>query len=320
MRRLSLRRTVYALIARVLSRWLHAVTARLDAADERPSRDPRQPPPPDHWVELVRQHAPKLLDSESPDAAESGLVIDWRADDAPVEAPPTVRTRPLRLHPAQVAAKATPPKPKPRPLRLERVAVEALAAEDVSAHAAEPSDVRVTERPVTTTIPELDAAPVAAYDGAPAAEAVIPPEVNTSTPAQAPVKRRRGIRLPSLKLPARGQRELPEPDAPREIFSAPFERQHIRETRSSIPNAPAVPTIRTGAGGSVVPRQQHTGIPAAPPQLVMRPTHHYPPLNMNDIAPERWASLPETPDDEAHDSDSRYERLRREQEGRAWSE
>ncbi|MFN8452608.1 MAG: hypothetical protein U0521_29375, partial [Anaerolineae bacterium] len=148
MRRLSLRRTVYALIARVLSRWLHAVTARLDAPDQRPPADPRQPPPPDHWVELVRQHAPQLLDSDAADNDDSGLVIDWSADDAP----PITRQRPLRLHPAQVAAKATGSKPKPRPLRLERVAVDALAADDVNAHTAAADDVRVTERSVTTTI------------------------------------------------------------------------------------------------------------------------------------------------------------------------
>jgi hypothetical protein len=53
----------------------------------------------------------------------------------------------------------------------------------------------------------------------------------------------------------------------------------------------------------------------------MRPTHVQPPLSLADVSADRWASLPDAPDDVPHESSvERRERLKREQEGRAWSE
>src|SRR5688572_18535315 len=100
----AVRLSLLGMLASLLTRCLTYITARLGpAALEAPPADPRQPPPPDHWVELVRQHAPQLLDAGAP--AESG-VIDWRADDAlppratPIQMrqrPPARAKRPLRL-------------------------------------------------------------------------------------------------------------------------------------------------------------------------------------------------------------------------------
>ena len=371
------------MIVRVLERWLRSATARLESgASREPNQaaDPRQPPPPDHWVELVRQHAPQLLDSESLDASDSALVIDWRSDDLESESPvftsPTARPRPLRLHPSQhrhtppVATRTTAPAPKNHPLRLERVTAEALEAEDISPHPADasaaplpPEGVRTTTRPVATTVPvhavhssPPTAAPAAeSHFNAQSTEPVAASVVSTSAPVAAPVRQRRlgGLRLPSLRLPiwqrqhdAPGLRDAPRGSAdlrpeelppravpttpthaerpPSHFSDLPFERQHIRETRSSVPSGaqpPRLSGVRTGAGGNVHPHQQRTAIPGAPPQLVLRPTHAHPALNIDDITADRWASLPDPPPEDSHDTASpRYERLKREQEGRAWSE
>ena len=80
--RLSLLRAVEA----VLRRWLGAVSAQLEpelSPSPAPSPEANKgvPPPPDHWVELVRQYAPQLLE------ADSSGVVDYRAAGAPVDVP-----------------------------------------------------------------------------------------------------------------------------------------------------------------------------------------------------------------------------------------
>jgi hypothetical protein len=67
------------------------------------------------------------------------------------------------------------------------------------------------------------------------------------------------------------------------------------------------------------------GVPHAPPQVVMRPAlsaaNVQPPLTIADVTADRWASLPDPPAEAPHESSvERRERLKREQEGRAWSE
>lgn len=374
MRRLSLRRSLLTVIAGVLERWLGVVTARLEPESPYQPVDPRQPPPPDHWVELVRQHAPQLLDSES-DGGDA-LLIDWRSDAAevntPSPVPPSVaQPRPLRFQQPQQPSPPRAPKreftPK-RSLRLEQVRTQALGADDVSvtpttanAEPIPPEFVRTSERLVTTTVPIYPTDAPEQVESAmreqiakPLPEQAAPPEVRTSVPEAAPLRQRRlfGLRLPSFSLLLRGGHAVPEvPKTPitprpsadlpreaalREVPTAPvqadrlsahfsgtsFERHHIRETQSSIPVQPRLADIRTEAGEAVPAHQQRTSIPAVPPQLVMRPAHVYPALNIEDITPDRWASLPESPpNDQTNDARAaRYERLRREQEGRAWSE
>lgn len=221
-----------------------------------------------------------------------------------------------------------------------------------------PSVVHTTERLVPTTVPvhdtgtpERDA--LAAEDRSstalPEAAAVL--EVQTTVPAvKHPRRRLFRIRLPALKrtlrrreapdasepavvLPVSAERpyeaalhEIPTVPAPAAHLSphfsgALFEHQHIRETRASLPEQPRLTSVATRAGERIAPRQQPTSVPGAPPQWVMRPAHPYPPLAIEDITPDRWASLPESPADQPSEPGaSRYDRLRREQEGRTWSE
>ncbi len=94
----SLRLTLMDLLARLLQRWANALTERLESArpvavEPVPPADGRIMPPPDwleaatptppqHWLDLVREHAPQLLDAEGRD------VIDWSAEDIDLYSPP----------------------------------------------------------------------------------------------------------------------------------------------------------------------------------------------------------------------------------------
>ncbi len=170
MRWSSLRRTLLSAVARVLTRWLNAVSAQLETAALAEPADPRKPTsgkpePPDHWVELVRQHAPELLDADASDAAS---VIDYRADEFDGEPPhaaaPTPKARPLHLltpqhrPPAPVSTVRTTAK---RSLRLERVTAQALGAEPLNERASAegeavvPPSVETAARPVD--VPRRDA-------------------------------------------------------------------------------------------------------------------------------------------------------------------
>lgn len=383
----SLRQNLLALVARVLRGWLNAVSAQLEpGAKRQPERQPSdfdetgKPRPPDHWVDLVRQGAPQLLDSESSDSSESALVFDWRSDAATDEPqrqsshqPSPVSTpRPLKLHPARNERVAVPTHKTAlrRPLRLEQVAAEPMGdAPDVGEVTTQPSGqdaamspdfVRTTMRPVETTLPIYDTS-VSAALRPPTVDTSVPfgdldaerqtaSVVETSVPFAPPVtpaftsvstveptRPARRFRLPALKLPIRRRnRQAPTapPDSPTRAGSrrddVPLVRRAVepvsddltavREARSSLPHAPVVPTIRTGTGARVSPHHTRTSA-GAPPQIVLRPTRVQPPLSLTDVTADRWAALPDPPADEPrHPELERRERLKREQEGRAWSE
>ncbi len=285
----ALRLTLLGMVARVLDRWLTSVTARLEPAAPEASAspaDPRQPPPPDHWVELVRQHAPQLLER---DTAGDAAVIEWRADDAPpprAAPPPPPRSAPI---PARQPARAK------RPLRLEHVSAQNLDAQAVNQPA---SGFTPSAHPLDVSLTNPPDAPL-----------VMPPRRSTDAPAQ-PV---RAVATPPTSA---------DPVAPH-YADLPFERTSLRETNASLPEAASIPTIRTSAGRAAQPNQQRTSIPGAPAQIVMRPTSTPLPLNGEAIPSDRWAALPDLPADEPRDAAferQRRERLKREQEGRAWSE
>ncbi len=97
--------------------------------------------------------------------------------------------------------------------------------------------------------------------------------------------------------------------------------------QQTLPRETDVPSVRTSAGNAVPLNQRRTSAPPAPQQTVLRPAKQVsqpqPPLDLGEITADRWASLPDPPADEARDTAGearRRERLRREQEGRAWSE
>jgi hypothetical protein len=105
--------------------------------------------------------------------------------------------------------------------------------------------------------------------------------------------------------------------------AAIFERQNIRETTTSLPHGADVPTIRTGTGQAPRLHQQRTNVPYVAAQTVFRPPLTAAPLNLEDVKPDRWPSLPDEAAEAPGDSSielQRHERLKREQEGRAWSE
>jgi hypothetical protein len=309
----SLRLTLLTLVAGVLRRWLYAVTAQLAPTGDSPASpvapaDIQQPAPPDHWVELVRQHAPQLLDPEAPN--QSG-VIEWRSDKALVQAPAVTsmrRTRPLRLQ-TQQRPSAAPPvtttAPR-RPLRMEQVVAQSLDAEEISAQAAR-SDTREVQPPIRSTRPGV--APRVNVASPDVLEALVfPLHRPTDAPAQ----------------PIHEVSSLPdEAEAIHVQFAnAPFERQTIRETGTSLPKAADVPTFRTRIAGSVPPRQTYGGTPQAPPQLVLRPTITPAPLSVEDVSADHWPSLPDELLESVRDSSSQQGRkhLRHEQKGRSWSE
>lgn len=124
MRLSSLRLTLLGVIARVLRRWLGLVTAQLEPAaheapvpPESPDRVLRQPAPPDHWVELVQQYAPQLLDADAPG------VIDNRADGALVD-PPQATTVPPKARPLHLLTpQHQPVAASPKTIRSDRKSV-----------------------------------------------------------------------------------------------------------------------------------------------------------------------------------------------------
>jgi len=134
----------------------------------------------------------------------------------------------------------------------------------------------------------------------------------------------------SADLPAQPVHAIPtQPDAKEAtpVHFSPnlsFEQQHIRERPTSVPSSASVPTIRTSAGQAPQIQQGRTGIPNGPfppPQTVLRPT--LPSLNLGDVTPDRWPSLPDEPAEAPRDPSverQRRERLNREQEGSAWNE
>ncbi len=284
MRLSSVRQSLLGVIAGLLSRWLSAVNARIESAPPPfqppapPAGDaPLPPAPPEHWVEMVRQGAPQLLDPEA--AAPSG-VIDYRADDAliapAVLMPPFVASRgakprpvhfitPQQRQPVPVPTVRTAPK---RPLRLNSIATQPLDAETIREHAAG-AETKALELPAVRPAMPQAAQPAVRYPA--------------DTPADA--------------LPERDTVPLPDPPplAPR-IPGLPAERR-VREVRAAVPDEPSVPSVRTGAEGVANLRQQRTGVPRAPQQTVLRPTIHQPALNVEDVTPERWASLPQGYDD-----------------------
>lgn len=294
----SFRLSLLDFAARVLNRWLNAVNARIDAHPVReadpPERLDDRPVAPDHWVEMVRQRAPQLLD---PNADDSSGVIDYRANDALVK-PSPVFTPPARApkvhpvsvitpHPRQpVPAVRTAPQRQPRPMRLNNVTTQPLDAEPEQSS-------RVAEYPAQT-----------------AAEALELPATPTTPRDLAELAIRRPAELEADPLPVR-----PYPGLPVE--------QHIREIHSGYMDAPDVPSVRTSASRAPHVSQTRTGVPKAPEQTVLRPSVQQKAQTVRENADNLWASLPESAPEEAYNKNAEQNhraRLRREQEGRAWSE
>lgn len=297
MRLSSFRLSLLDFAARVLNRWLSAVNARIDAHPVREADQPRRlddhPVAPDHWVEMVRQRAPHLLDSNAD--ASSG-VIDYRFDDVLVE-PRQVFTPPVRApksypvsvimpQPRQpVSAVKTTPSRQPRPMRLNNVTTQPLdsASEQssrVAGHAAQTA-AEALELPATPTTPR--------------------------DPAELAI--RRPAELEADPLPVRAYPGLPV-------------EQHIREIHSGYIDAPDVPAVRAGVSRPPHVKQTPTGVPKAPEQTILRPSVQQKAQTVRENADNLWASLPESAPEEAYNQNAEQNhraRLRREQEGRAWS-
>ena len=350
----SLRLLLLARIAGLLRRWLHGVTSQLDAASPsvppapRPTIDPRRPAPPDHWVELVRQHAPQLLDPvDTLDDPADVLEMDDAPEfeDRPVEAPAAPRVIAYR---AKNSRNNPPPLLKPsnprpidvakqrgalRPLRLEAVSARALDAVEAAEHAVD-VDGEVAARSVANDISVIE--PERAEPRPLATEQIGPDFVRTTmrsvemadaisqtaAPRPAQVKLNRRVsrlfaqvhlrRHPPAAAPAQPIRavdtrteakpSLAPPTAP----MLPFERQQIRETVTSIPGGASIASVRTSAGQALRLHQERTNVPvrpSAPAQMVLRPT--LPPLNLDDVTPDRWPSLPDEPTEAQRDPSHR---------------
>ena len=309
MRLSSFRLTLLDFAARVLSRWLNAVTARIDAQPpvqpvDSPARtSDNPPPPPDHWVEMVRQRAPQLLDPN----AEAGFgVIDYRADDALVEPQvftPQARTpksRPVSVitprHPAAapVPTVKTTPKRHPRPLRLNNVTTQPLEVTSIDDHSAQ-TGADALEIPTTRS--------------------------ETLNPAQPSI--RRPAEVEAGTLPVRDDDPLPaEPSLSPHFPDLPVE-QHIREVHTSFADVPEVPSVRTSAGSAKNVNQRRTSVPIPPEQTVLRTSVHQTAQTVRENAYNLWASLPESAPEDVYNPNAEQNhraRLKREQEGRSWSE
>lgn len=306
----ALRKRMLGVVADVLRRWLEAVTAQLEAAPERrpiadadaAADDASSPVPPDHWVELVRQHAPQLLGE---DAAGDG-VFEYRANEAfeptTAQAPSSRTPKSPPVHAVtNNPTQATPiptvrTKPK-RAMRLTNVHSTAVDVEAVAEHSAQ----------AQAAAHDLPTTPTTAHDGA---------EANVRRGSEYAAERRTEPLMPDL------------PDAPDvgQHFAEMPVRQRVREVWQGEMDAPDVPSVRTRAGNTVSVNQRRTKVPEMPQQVVFRPTTAptgMPQVNFDAVTPERWASLPEMPQDEprgAADETARRARLKREQEGRSWSE
>ena len=395
-------------VARLLQGWLHTVSAQIEPPPSQPfapppvqrpvhePSDPRRPAPPAHWVELVQQYAPHLLDPVAADPSDERA--SWNATDPVGDAPERevfeYRAHHVRVAAPQAAAPKQPVRAVPlhrapdvapttksvsrrplsnRPMRLDQVSARSLDAEEIAAHAMH-SDGDQIELPIVNTTAQSFAEDaehikqsgrsseggiehieqrvrtVDPQSFAPA-EGIAPPVVRTSLPVVEAARQgkmtsllasfSRANRSPqpeveTLGVPARHQVDLPSQSV-REISAQPdsvsvrspemppsaFERQHIRETTTSLPNSVDVPMIRTGTGQVPSLHQQRTTVPSAPAQTVFRPTLPAAPLNLEDVTPGRWPSLPDEPTEAPRDpvlDQQRRERLKREQEGRAWSE
>jgi hypothetical protein len=280
---------------------------------------------------MVRQGAPQLLD---PDAPASSGVIDYRADDAlvdpqafippelraraPALTPPMVHTRPAKPRPARLVTTSpgaptpvptvkTAPSRQPRPLRLGNVTTQPGDADSIREHAAQ-ADADALELPVTRThVPDVYGVSSARASNPDALELPV-------TPASVP-----DATQPPLRRPADVSAE---PPLSAHFADLPVER-HIREVRAAVPDEPDIASVRTSAGNAQHINQRRTSVPVAPQQTVLRPTIMAAPLNIEQVTPDRWAPLPDSYEDEprAPASERQHrERLKREQEGRTWSE
>lgn len=288
-----LRLLLLGAVERVLRRWLNAVSGRLDAAAPRPASTntpeaPAEantvPAPPEHWLELVRQHAPQLLDdAAAPDAA---AVYDYQSGDLAADAPQVVTRAPQPRRASVVTPQARAAVPVPsvktapkHPMRLDNVRAQSVEADSLNEYTAQ----------TNTEGGEISA--------------------SQSSPLAAPELPRCEVSLPH------------EPEiTPR--FSEPTVQHHIREVRAELPPELEVPSVPVRAGNAVRPNERRTSVPRAPEQTILRPTVTAPALNIEQVTPDRWASLPDAPAEPPPDANgerARRERLKREQGGRRWN-
>jgi hypothetical protein len=257
-------------VANLLRRWLYGVTAQLPQGEpatppspavQRPAVDPRRPAPPDHWVELVQQYAPHLLDparsasageTESwvaPEFADQPLqlnesqhVIDYRAPDgrnAPPAAVPQTNVRPAPLQPSapRPVAVAQRRSASKRPLRLDQVSTRSLEAEAAASYSAQPDAEPVDPPGVTTTMNEAE--PEAVEWRPFAAEQIVPPLVNTTIrpvemadalpPSPSPVipKQQRRVSRLLAALHLRRHKQAPTPTLPVDVEVTRREREAL---------------------------------------------------------------------------------------------
>ncbi len=345
----SLRVRALGTVERLLRRWLGYVEDQLETADQPqvPSdRQPfvsRQPAPPDHWVDLVRESAPQLLNPDAPSDEmpnTDGTVIDYRAPVAPPSFPSLLPpARPFSLSPARPLHPPVNPTrsvtPSSRhPLRLEPMRTQIKAAETLADHPAEvageavepptvntAAGVSESVRSVSTSVPPIveSRGSLTQADAVP----VFPPSHRTDSAANPP------------NMPVRTRYREIEANPVREVSASPGESEQIaahfadlpadptiRAASTPVPKRAEIPIVRTREGERARLIQQRTSVPPVPSQVTVQPTTIPPFLNVENVQPERWPSLPESPADEMPDNrseDQRRERLLREQEGRAWS-
>lgn|GEM_PF-5625458 len=303
----SLRLLLLGAIERILRRWLDSVTAQINAApvptsatNEDRAVEPRQPDPPEHWLEVVRQHAPQLLDGSE---ANDATVYDYRSDDTGDDVF-QVTTRTPKARSASVITphpRADVPVPvvktsSKRPMRLGSVCTQAVDSESVEEYSAQTK-----------------------------ADALEIPILQATLPDAPELPHRRADEMPVQPLPTYEAAEFrDEQEIAPHFADLPLER-HVREIRQQATRVPTdvdVTSVRTRAGKSVHLNQRRTSVPKAPEQTVLRPTTLPTQINIDEVTPERWASLPEEPTEpppDARDAHARRERLKHEQEGRAWN-
>lgn len=289
----SLRLLFLGAVERVLRRWLHAVSVRLDAAPrpapasppvpEAPPEANGMPAPPEHWLELVRQHAPQLLDDAE---ANTAAVYDYQSDDLAAEAPQVVTHAPQPRRASVISPQARAAVPVPsvrtapkRPLRLGNVRAHSVDAGSVNEYTAQ--------------------------NNAEAGEVSVSPSSSLAAP----------------DLPRR-QVSLPDEPEIKPRFSEPALQHHVREVRAGLPPDVDVPSVPARTGNAVRLNEHRTSVPRAPEQTILRPTVTVPALNIEAVTPDRWASLPDAPAEPPPDATSertRRERLKREQGGRTWN-
>jgi hypothetical protein len=326
-------------LARRLSRWADATDQ--PAAPPRPPEAPGGDGPPEHWLALVREKAPQLLEGKG-----QGYKLDpgprtWRPAPRPADAPPSApASRRPGPTPAAIPTGAATPTPTPAPtgaptpmpIPTVTTAPDPTAAPPPGSHPAPTAIPTVTAAPnppaapPPAAIPSVTAAPASAWrrpdaSGPPTARGPEPAGLTYAADAA-------GVADPP------GERQVPE--AVRHPVADPdvqVRRLSVREreildvgvaTRASRPSFEWPRPTPPAHHRRTWPRLHERPAPSAAPPLPVYDLAEAPPDDVRPVAPESDPRWPALPDDREQDAwapgldrldPDRARRLDREQRG-----